>query len=155
MSDPIRSISQNNFILADQKEVAHDNTLSGNGTPESPLGLNETVLWETNSPAALTTFTLSEEASNFEFVDFHFRLAQPSTVDYVLRFLGGTASVSLVGFFNGDRTIWVSSTMFTTSDHKIFNRYQYKWNIGIGQGGDSNDVIRILKVVGINRIANN
>lgn len=40
MSDPIRSISQNNFILADQKEVAHDNTLSGNGTTESPLGVN-------------------------------------------------------------------------------------------------------------------
>lgn len=39
MSDPIRSISQNNFILADQKEVSHDNTLSGNGTPESPLGV--------------------------------------------------------------------------------------------------------------------
>jgi hypothetical protein len=40
MSDPIRSISQNNFILADQKEVSHDNTLTGNGTPESPLGVN-------------------------------------------------------------------------------------------------------------------
>ena len=39
MSDPIRSISQNNFILADQKEVSHDNTLSGNGTEESPLGV--------------------------------------------------------------------------------------------------------------------
>lgn len=40
MSDPIRSISQNNFILADQKEVSHDNTLSGNGTEASPLGVN-------------------------------------------------------------------------------------------------------------------
>jgi hypothetical protein len=41
MSDPIRSISQNNFILADQKEVSHDNTLTGKGTPESPLGVND------------------------------------------------------------------------------------------------------------------
>jgi len=40
MSDPIRSISQNNFILADQKEVSHDNTLTGNGTLDSPLGVN-------------------------------------------------------------------------------------------------------------------
>ena len=40
MSDPIRSISQNNFLLATQQEVSHDNTLSGNGTAESPLGVN-------------------------------------------------------------------------------------------------------------------
>ena len=39
MSDPIRSISQNNFLLAAQQEVSHDNTLSGNGTEESPLGV--------------------------------------------------------------------------------------------------------------------
>ena len=45
MSDPIRSISQNNFILADQKEVSHDNTLTGNGTPESPLGVNGSGMW--------------------------------------------------------------------------------------------------------------
>lgn len=44
MSDPIRSISQNNFILADQKEVSHDNTLSGNGTAESPLGVSDGVM---------------------------------------------------------------------------------------------------------------
>lgn len=45
MSDPIRSISQNNFLLADQKEVSHDNTLSGNGTEASPLGLNGSGMW--------------------------------------------------------------------------------------------------------------
>ena len=44
MSDPIRSISQNNFILADQKEVSHDNTLRGNGTEESPLGLSSDLI---------------------------------------------------------------------------------------------------------------
>ena len=40
MSDPIRSISQNNFLLAAQQEVSHDNTLSGNGTEASPLGVD-------------------------------------------------------------------------------------------------------------------
>lgn len=39
MSDPIRSISQNNYLLATQQEVSHDNTLSGNGTEASPLGV--------------------------------------------------------------------------------------------------------------------
>jgi hypothetical protein len=66
MSDPIRSISQNNFILADQKEVSHDNTLTGNGTPESPLGLNETVLWSNASGATAGDFPLSESVKHFE-----------------------------------------------------------------------------------------
>ena len=50
MSEPIQSIAQNNYILATQQEVSHDNTLSGNGTVDSPLGVvpgyNETVLYE-------------------------------------------------------------------------------------------------------------
>ena len=37
MSEPIQSISQGNYILATQQEVSHDNTLSGNGTVDSPL----------------------------------------------------------------------------------------------------------------------
>lgn len=40
MSEPIQSIAQNNYILATQQEVSHDNSLSGNGTVDSPLGVN-------------------------------------------------------------------------------------------------------------------
>ena len=40
MSEPIQSIAQNNYILATQQEISHDNTLSGNGTVDSPLGVN-------------------------------------------------------------------------------------------------------------------
>ena len=40
MSEPIQSISQGNYILATQQEVSHDNTLSGNGTSASPLGVD-------------------------------------------------------------------------------------------------------------------
>lgn len=39
MSEPIQSIAQNNYILATQQEVSHDNTLSGNGMTDSPLGV--------------------------------------------------------------------------------------------------------------------
>ena len=39
MSDEIQAISQGNYILATQREVSHDNSLSGNGTVESPLGV--------------------------------------------------------------------------------------------------------------------
>lgn len=40
MSEHIQSIAQNNYILATQQEVSHDNTLSGNGTLDSPLGVD-------------------------------------------------------------------------------------------------------------------
>ena len=39
MSEPIQSIAQNNYILATQQEVSHDNSLSGNGTVDSPLSV--------------------------------------------------------------------------------------------------------------------
>ena len=37
MANEIQSIAQNNYILATQQEVSHDNTLSGNGAVDSPL----------------------------------------------------------------------------------------------------------------------
>ena len=36
----IQSIAQNNYILTTPQEVSHDNTLSGNGTVDSPLGVS-------------------------------------------------------------------------------------------------------------------
>ena len=69
MSEPIQSIAQNNYILTTQQEVSHDNTLSGNGTMDSPLcvvpGYNETVLWS-GSIGTNSTATLSEPYTNFE-----------------------------------------------------------------------------------------
>ena len=68
MSEPIQSISNGNYILATQQEVSHDNTLSGNGTVDSPLGVvpgyNETVLWSGTGTSG--DYTLSESYNNFE-----------------------------------------------------------------------------------------
>ena len=76
MSEPIQSIAQNNYILATQQEVSHDNTLSGNGTVDSPLGVvpgyNETVLWDGNG-ALSSSVNLSENMNNFEFIDVYER----------------------------------------------------------------------------------
>lgn len=55
------------FITSGAEIVNHDNSLSGNGTVASPLGVvpgyNETVLW---SGAATGNITLSEPCTNFE-----------------------------------------------------------------------------------------
>lgn len=61
------------FITSGAEIVNHDNTLSGNGTVDSPLGVvpgyNETVLWSGNGPTVSTKtqdFVLSESYKNFE-----------------------------------------------------------------------------------------
>ena len=40
MSEPIQSISQGNYVLQGTVDISHDNTLSGNGTVDSSLGVN-------------------------------------------------------------------------------------------------------------------
>ena len=79
MANEIESISQNNYILATQQEVSHDNTLSGTGTVDSPLGVvpgyNETVLYDqpTNQNCSVTAeFQMNESLWNFHraFIEF-------------------------------------------------------------------------------------
>jgi hypothetical protein len=64
----INAIATNNYLLATQQEVSHDNTLSGNGTVDSPLGVvpgyNETVLY--SGTAGTSAVTLNEPMNNFE-----------------------------------------------------------------------------------------
>lgn len=78
MSEPIQSIAQNNYILATQQEVSHDNSLSGNGTVDSPLGVvpgyNETVLWEGNVNASHMPVNLSEPLSAFDRIGFTYKI---------------------------------------------------------------------------------
>ena len=63
MSD-IQSISQNNYILATQQEVSHDDTLSGNGTVDSPLGVVNPLPY----PMQFITTTAEATAQNVIYV---------------------------------------------------------------------------------------
>ena len=85
MSEPIQSIAQNNYILSTQQEISHDNTLSGNGTVESPLGVvnvyNETVLFQTSSvDDTKWNVTLSEDIGNFDRIKILARRANNSNL---------------------------------------------------------------------------
>ena len=59
------------FITEGAEIVNHDNSLSGNGTSASPLGVvpgyNETVLFSSDS-GVQNNITLTEDVENFEFV---------------------------------------------------------------------------------------
>jgi hypothetical protein len=55
------------FITEGAEIVNHDNTLSGNGTVDSPLGLNETVIYSgTFSMNTFPAVTVNEPIWNFE-----------------------------------------------------------------------------------------
>ena len=67
------------FITEGAEIVNHDNTLSGNGTVDSPLGLNETVLYAAPTTAGVELgdgqyVTLSESMTHFEKVCIYYAL---------------------------------------------------------------------------------
>ena len=157
MSDPIRSISQNNYILATQQEVSHDNTLTGNGTPESPLGVanssNETVLFsDTNGvdgshlPSGMTDMT-SFKYIRITIAGFYNKIngyvkrvvtfAADSTYFEVLLNIAGTDYVNM-GFI-----------LLKNNGTSLSLTWSY-----VGKGGSSfgNDAsrIRLYEVIGIN-----
>lgn len=79
MSEPIQSISQGNYILTTQQEVSHDNSLSGNGTVDSPLGFaNHGYIWTSASlfttaiPTVNTNYTLTDDCSNYDKLEVDF-----------------------------------------------------------------------------------
>ena len=67
MSEPIQSIAQNNYILATQKEVSHDNTLSGNGTVDSPLGVASDLIVITEETVGTYSVNTSDVAVSNNF----------------------------------------------------------------------------------------
>lgn len=177
MSDPIRSISQNNFLLAAQQEVSHDNTLSGNGTEESPLGLNETVLWSNASGAAAGDFPLTESVKNFEKVRIthgcswapsNRMFAADSTFETSLFDTYWGASIISTemerGNFQSSETVThFSITPITLTNNSTINvgssRVTFLFT-PTSQGSITGnhkmeDAILVYKIVGINRIANN
>ena len=145
--------------MADQKEVAHDNTLSGNGTPESPLGVNETVLWQLSTiGGASSSATLSEPFTNFEKLEVWWsQQSTRTTVQYYytknleqLFCVHGKYQAS-----NGYIYLFVAAWSISgTTATKQYCKYksQDQWNNN--NWADANELCP-CKIIGINRIANN
>ena len=163
MSDPIRSISQNNFLLADQKEVSHDNTLRGNGTEESPLGLNETVLWSGTETVAAVT--LSESADNFEYVEIFYRINDGIYNSVKVKPIGAAQRIafSAGGYYGTGNGLIIKFGTYTLNGSSLGpsqSKIAYIYG-GNGSGtasatiGFENNSFYLIRIVGINRIANN
>ena len=165
MSDPIQSIAQNNYILATQQEVSHDNTLSGNGTVDSPLGVvpgyNETVLWSGNATVTATTgINTNEPYTNFEKIKVYGRTTDDqyqrlygealitSADKYIPLFLSypaGNNNSLRCGSFHFETTS-ADRTLFIIDKGKLWNINNNSVSTGVFGG-------TITKVVGINRKA--
>ena len=172
MSEPIQTISQGNYILSTSQEVAHDNTLSGNGTVDSPLGVvpgyNETVLYYNPTNHNVTNdaeFVMSESIWNFERVIITF-----DNMEYANRYV--TMIIDLTGLPHNNNHLstpwcnggvpsevnipWAMFKINTAGNIKYINRGLIfgTWDRPAYTTGDLRG-LRVVRAVGINRISAN
>ena len=160
------------FITEGAEIVNHDNTLSGNGTVDSPLcvvpGYNETVLYSnlTDRPSSPgQSITLSETPLNFDYIGIYLNGSTPTgttnvangyeevpfeqisssnTLQFIKGFCGSLGSDNAV-FEMGCGYSGTSSTTWT-------KWYGYAKNVASNEAAFNNPShLNIWKVVGINR----
>lgn len=160
-------------ILSTPQEFSHDNTLSGNGTVDSPLGIvpgyNETVLFETTAVNGASVCNLSESLKNFE------RIGVKPTRGWSGTNPGGTGPWN---YFDTDQIVGGSTEPFQVICPYIMEYLNWKisqyntnadctvltWSKGFQKNMGNNEFttasnftscVGIQKIIGINRIANN
>lgn len=141
------------FIVSADPFVQHDNSLTGNGTVNNPLSLNETLLWSGEPTASTNQITISENFSNFDRVRIYWKSYERRYVDEVWAGTN-TGFPIVVGaiFVNGDGNYEKSMTRWNCS-----NGTTYNWAAtihGSFTGTQTNtwnkDVIP-MRIVGVNR----
>jgi hypothetical protein len=157
------------FITEGAEIVNHDNSLSGNGTVDSPLGVvpgyNETVLYSGEEPTS--SVSLSETWKNFDRLKIY---VQNKSMDNGLNMVevrplerdGYTPYYNIIaGFSYGLGTngmVW-QNIIGSANDTGLRNcsafGFQNSWTATSPtvRKNNANDLNCILKVVGINRIS--
>ena len=156
MSEPIQSIAQNNYILTTQQEVSHDNTLSGNGTVDSPIGLNRTTLFENASGTnGNTNITLSESISNFEYVQIDYSVWEYEKATQILPVQSSQYQLNTVWYDNGSSFYHFCDVItINGTAYKLIKAAFHNFNsTSITIDGDAKKFFKTYKVVGINRKA--
>lgn len=151
-------------ILQTQQEVSHDNTLSGNGTVDSPLGVvpgyNETVLFDGTPTSVTSDVPLTENPANFEYVDVFAKWNYNSSQNIYCynRIPTSAANFNMYGYGtydNGSTTdfnLWMVVGDYTLTSNKISVLRAYR-RTAAGDGGNNTDTLKIFKVIGVNRKA--
>lgn len=146
------------FITSGAEIVNHDASLSGNGTVDSPLGLNETVLF--TSDTAVSSADLSESPFNFESIKIiigenttgygiaerTFKLSS-ATNDIVTGFFTGKANANLIIVRFGI----TSTNLNSISVAGLVTNFTSGTSVSVIHNSDF--LTCIYKVIGINRKA--
>lgn len=148
------------FITSGAEIVNHDASLSGNGTVDSPLGLNETVLWTgtdftvTNGTHLSATVQLSEPISAFEEIKIiSSGNLDSETITLDTSKTGGNGAFTWIAPEGGNSN-WIGLRgVFTDQTHlKVYGGYSTSLaSVFTANGWWSYK--NIYKVVGINRKA--
>jgi hypothetical protein len=156
----INAIATNNYLLAAQQEVSHDNTLSGNGNVDSPLGVvpgyNETVLWSGSwTPGNSTSPTnsaiqISESVNNFQYIKVITEGILCQTIE-----MTPNACQALICYPESDnRTAILGLKVSKDDDTHIRFRCGYSTNfIQAYRSGEDWGYFTLKKILGINRKA--
>lgn len=152
------------FIVSADPFVQHDNSLSGNGTVNSPLGVvpgyNETLLWEATANNQYSA-TLSEPYSNFERIRIEFNSNDTLNTDKSLynEFPGYVTQFNLIGQRTDGGGIVMTLSDLNGSEDKTQLTPSYGRYVIVPKTSTTLTVgsinIVLKSVVGINRIANN
>ena len=169
MSEPIRSISEGTFVIGDTNGLTFE---AGPGISVSQpsegtvrIANDETVLWQNESSPLQTTggtATLSEAASNFKYLRFEYRGEQSSGYGLKTQTIandGRLNSISLGSLaqfydnyafsFTGAHISIVDTTLTLVRQ----GRFNVNDNDTISATDHGNNLFRLVRVIGINRIA--
>ena len=142
------------FIVSADPFVQHDNSLSGNGTVNSPLGVSRTTLFENASGTnGNTNIILSESISNFEYVQIDYSVWDDEKTTQILPVQSSQYQLNTVWFDNGSNfyhfcdVLTISGTTYTLIK-AAFHNFN---STSITVDGDAKKFFKTYKVIGINR----
>ena len=142
------------FITSGAEIVNHDASLSGNGTVDSPLGLNEAVLWS-GSYESTGSITLSESYKNFELIRVEF--VTNDNISFTSVFNSAEQNTELVLYGSYVRStvtgISIKASQYTLTNTTITLSRGYEVAIGQSATQSSGNKITIKRVIGINRLS--
>ena len=143
------------FIVSADPYVNHDNSLSGNGTLTSPLGVvpgyNETVLWsgDLSSTSGNSTGTYSEPLSSFETIRMKWRNNDYGSEKYA--YFPGSGAISYLSDIACNRHYWKSITVVNNTNTSFNAIWGYEKTITNTANAAQVGYFHLLEVVGINR----
>lgn len=161
-----QNIWNGSYVLGDTSAstiIAGDGIKVDSSVPGTiRISNDETVLYSTTGDGRNNSFTLSELASNFEYLRFEGIGFNNGPCLTTIQAPTGTENISLTYLYfcanNDGNPLQLHASRFSTTDAKTYTTLSKKflyWSLdGVTPGGNTTSVVSIKKVVGINRLPN-